>query len=261
MVTRVMLFALILVIPLISDAHPRGRLVEYSEGGQVLEGYLTFDPAKVTSTTPAVLVVHEWMGLNDYAKKRADQLAALGYIAFAVDIYGKGIRPRSREEAGKLAGQYRGDRALFRRRVLAGFNYLRSVNKVDTSRIAAIGYCFGGTGVLELARSGAPVAGVVSFHGGLDSPTPQDAKNILGKVLVLHGADDPAVPPAQVNAFMEEMRATDVDWQFHAYSDAVHAFTNPEAGNDPSRGAAYNERADKRSWQEMLLFFEELFKR
>lgn len=259
MIARILCLALVLVFPLLAHAHPKGKLVEYSEGGQVLEGYLSMDPAKVRKGAPAVLIVHEWMGLNDYAKRRADQLAALGYVAFAADIYGKGIRPSTREEAGKLAGTYRGDRALFRRRVNAGLDYLRSVKQVNDSKIAAIGYCFGGTGVLELARSGANVAGVVSFHGGLDSPTPNDAKNIKAEVLVLHGADDPSVPPQQVNAFMEEMRAADVDWQFHAYSDAVHAFTNPDAGNDPSKGAAYNERADKRSWQEMLLFFKEIF--
>lgn len=253
-----LLFFSSLLISVEVSAHPRGRLVEYSEGGRTLEGYLTFDPAKVKKNTPAVIVVHEWTGLNDYAKQRADQLAEMGYIAFAADIYGKGVRP-AREEAGKISGLYKNDRALFRRRVNAALDYLRMVKHVDDAKIAAIGYCFGGTGVLELARSGADVAGVVSFHGSLDSPTPEDAKNIKAKVLVLHGADDPGVPPAQVNAFMDEMRAADVDWQFHAYSNAVHAFTNRSAGNDNSKGAAYNELADKRSWEEMKLFLKEIF--
>jgi dienelactone hydrolase len=199
-------------------------------------------------------------GLNDYAKRRVEQLAELGYVAFAADIYGEGRIAVDIEEARQLSGTYKGDRPLFRARVAAGLETLKAQPSVDPARVAAIGYCFGGTAVLELARGGAEVAGVVSFHGGLDSPTPEDAKNIRAKVLVLHGADDPLVPPAEVLAFEEEMRQGGVDWQLISYGGAVHGFTNPASGDDPSgRGVAYNAVADARSWAAMRQFFAELF--
>lgn len=204
--------------------------------------------------------MHEWKGLNPYAVRRAEGLAKLGYVALAIDMYGKGVRAKTREEAGALAGIYVKDRKLMRARALAGLEVLRRHPRVDPTRLGAIGYCFGGTTVLELARSGADLRGVVSFHGNLSTPTPEDARNIRGKVLALHGADDPSGPPDVVAAFQEEMRQGRVDWQFVAYGGAVHAFTNPEAGNDPSTGAAYNEKADLRSWQAMESFFREIFR-
>lgn len=234
--------------------------VEYRQGETVLQGFLAYDDA-LEGRRPGVLIVHQWMGVTDYERRRAEQLAALGYVAFAVDVYGKGVRPADTAEAGKLAGRYKGDRQLLRERVAAGLAALRSDERVDPDRIAAIGYCFGGTAVLELARSGADVAGVVSFHGGLDSPKPEDGRRIKAKVLVLHGADDPYVPDADIAAFQKELRDAQVDWQMVYYSGAVHAFTQPQAGNDPSRGAAYDERADRRSWQAMRTFFEEIFAR
>lgn len=232
--------------------------VEYRHGDVVLQGFLAYDDA-LEGRRPGVLIVHQWMGVTDYERRRAEQLAALGYVAFAVDVYGKGVRPTDTAEAGKLAGRYKGDRELLRERVAAGLAALRSNERVDPDRIAAIGYCFGGTAVLELARSGADVAGVVSFHGGLDSPKPEDGRRIKARVLVLHGADDPYVPDADIAAFQKELRDAKVDWQMVYYSGAVHAFTQPQAGNDPSRGAAYDERADGRSWQAMRTFFEEIF--
>ena len=183
-----------------------------------------------------------------------------GYNVFAADIYGKGIRPQTPREAGAEAGKYKNDRALFRARVRAGLAALAGQDRTDPKRIAAIGYCFGGMGVLELARSGADLAAVVSFHGGLSSPTPEDARNIKAKVLVLHGADDPNVPPKEVAAFEEEMRQGGVDWQLIAYGGAVHAFTDWQAGNDNAKGAAYNAQADRRSWEAMKQFFAEVFK-
>jgi dienelactone hydrolase len=237
----------------------RTEVVEYKYGDVVLEGYLAYDDA-VKGKRPGVIVVHEWWGLNPYARMRTEQLAKLGYIAFAIDIYGKGVRAKDSKEAASLAGLYRADRPLMRARANAGLEVLKKHPLTDVNRIAAIGYCFGGTVVLEMARSGAELAGVVSFHGGLSTPNPSDAKNIKGKVLVLHGADDPAVPPDQVIAFQDEMRKAGVDWQMVIYGGAVHSFTNPEAGNDPSRGAAYNEKADKRSWEAMKTFFGEIFK-
>jgi dienelactone hydrolase len=238
----------------------RTEVVPYKQGNAQLIGFLAYDDT-VKGPRPAVLLVHEWWGLNDYIKRRTEQIASLGYIAFAVDIYGNGFVTKDPNEAGAMAGKFRGgDRKLLRERVNAGLQVLMNHPLAGKQRIAAIGYCFGGTTVLELARSGAAIAGVMSFHGGLDTPNPEDAKNIKAKVLVLHGADDPNVPAAQVSAFQEEMRKAKVDWQMVIYGGAVHSFTNPDSGSDPSRGVAYNEKADKRSWEHMKVFFAEIFK-
>ncbi len=234
------------------------RAVEYEAGETTLIGYLAYDDAK-PGQRPGVLVVPDWMGLGDFAKKKAQELAELGYVALAVDMYGDGLIAADQEEAGRLAGALKGNRAEMRARARAGLETLAKQPQVAPGKLAAIGFCFGGTTVLELARSGAPVAGVVSFHGGLDTPDPADAKAIRGKVLVLHGADDPLVPPPEVTAFEDEMRRGKVDWQLVAYGGAVHSFTNPKAGVDPSRGAAYNETAAKRAWRAMRDFFAEIF--
>jgi len=240
-------------------AEIKKEAIEYKHGDVVLEGYLAYDDA-VQGKRPGVLVVHEWRGLNDYGKRRAEQLAELGYIAFALDMYGKGVYAKDHEEAGKLSGIYRSDRQLMRDRARAGLEILKNHSLTDQRRMAAIGYCFGGTTVLELARGGEELLGVVSFHGSLNTPTPEDAKNIKGKVLVLHGANDKFISQEDITAFQEEMRKADVDWQMVFYGGAVHSFTVPEAGNDPSKGMAYNEKADKRSWEEMKQFFNEIFK-
>ncbi|WP_066424869.1 dienelactone hydrolase family protein [Anabaena sp. 4-3] len=235
------------------------RTVEYKQGNTVLEGYLAYDDA-IKGKRPGVLVVHEWNGLQSYAKQRAEQLAKLGYVAFAADIYGKGIRPKNAEESAAQAKIYRQDRQLLRARANAGLQVLQKNPLTDVKRIAAIGYCFGGGTVLELARSGANIAGVVSFHGNLDTPNPADANNIKAKVLVLHGADDPFVPEEQITAFENEMRQANVDWQFISYGRTVHSFTNPEAKGE-IKGAEYNPIADQRSWQAMRQFFAEIFKK
>ncbi len=256
---KVLLFLLLALsasIPV--QAAVETKTVEYRQGDTRMVGYLAY-PKDAAGSLPGVLVVHEWLGLNDYAKHRAEQLAELGYIALAADIYGDGKIAADVKEAGKLAGTYKSDRPLLRARVAAALAALKAQPGVVPDKIAAIGYCFGGTTVLELARSGANVAGVVSFHGGLDTPTPQDAKNIHAKVLALHGADDPYVPADQVAAFESEMRQGGVDWQLIAYGGAVHGFTNPANGGDNSKGAAYNAAADARSWAAMRYFFEELF--
>nr|AMK59437.1 dienelactone hydrolase [uncultured bacterium UPO64] len=242
----------------IAHASLKTQNIEYRDGDQLLEGYLAYDAAR-SGKRPAVLIVHDWMGVGPYVKQRAEQLARLGYVAFAVDIYGKGVRPASPEAAGAQAGKYKQDRALFRSRLNAGYQAMLSQRQTDPARTAAIGYCFGGTGVLELARSGADIDGVVSFHGGLDSPAPADGKNIKAKVLILHGAEDPFVPVKDIDAFLTEMRAANVDWQMISYGGAVHSFTNPAAGSDPSTGAAYNAAADRRSWLAMRQFLDELF--
>ena len=254
-----LLLCLVAAIALTARAEIVSKTVEYREGDTVLEGLSVFDDSS-SGKRPAVLVVHQWKGVSDYEKKRATMLAELGYNVFAVDIYGKGIRPKDPKDAAAEAAKYKENRSLLRARVQAGLKMLREHNLTDTSRIAAIGYCFGGTTVLELARSGAGVSGVVSFHGGLNTPTPADAKNIKAKVLALHGADDPFVPQKEVEAFGQEMRDGKVDWQLVAYGGSVHSFTDWNAGADNSKGAAYNERADKRSWEAMKQFFAELFK-
>jgi dienelactone hydrolase len=233
--------------------------IEYKHGDTVLEGYLAYD-SSIIGKRPGVLIVHQWKGLTDYEKKRAAMLAKLGYNVFALDIYGKGIRPQSSQEAGAQAGKYKSNRELLRARAQAGLAVLQKHELTDPKRVAAIGYCFGGTTVIELARSGADVAGVVSFHGGLDSPHPEDGRNIKCKVLALHGADDPNVPPKDLAAFEDEMRQAKVDWQLVKYGGAVHSFTDWNAGDNPQQGAAYNEKADRRSWEAMKEFFAEIFK-
>lgn len=253
-----LLSAILLVGTAYVQAAVHTEVVEYTDGDKRLQGYLAYDEA-IDTERPGVLVVHEWTGIGDYVRRRTEQLAELGYVAFAADIYGKGIRPETTAEASEQASIYRQDRQLMRSRANAGLDLLRDHPLSDPERLAAIGYCFGGGVVLELARSGADVAGVASFHGNLDTPDPEDAENILAKVLVLHGGADPYVPVEQVLDFQEEMREADVNWQMNIYGNAVHSFTNPASGDDPSQGAAYNAQADRRSWQALLMFFEEIF--
>ncbi len=236
----------------------RTEKLEYKHGSVVCEGYLAYDDAS-KEKRPGVIIVHEWTGLGPYVMKRAEQVAELGYVALAVDIYGKGVRAKTPEEAGKLAGKYKGDRKLLRDRAAAGLDALTKNALVDSKNVAAMGYCFGGTTALEMARSGADLKGVVSFHGSLGTPNLEDAKNIKGKVLALHGADDPFVPREELLGFIDEMKKAGADWQVSMYSKAVHGFTMADAGNDPSKGMAYNEEADRRSWGEMQMFFKEIF--
>jgi len=255
------LFTMLLVLLCtgIARAAIHTETVEYKHGDTTLEGFVAYDDS-LKSARPGVLIVHQWKGLTDYEKKRAEMLAQLGYVAFAADIYGKGVRPKTTEEAGAQAGKFKSNRDLLRARVRAGLDALRKQPQLDPKRIAAIGYCFGGTTVIELARSGADIAGVVSFHGGLDSPKPEDGRNIKCKVLALQGADDPFVPAKDLAAFEDEMRNAGVDWQLIKYGGAVHSFTDWDAGSLNLKGAAYNEKADKRSWEHMKLFFGEIFR-
>ena len=231
--------------------------VEYSAGDAVMEGFVAYDDA-ATKARPGILIVHDWMGLGQYTKDKAMQLAKEGYVAFAVDIYGKGMLPADAKAAKLISTKYKSDRPLLREHIRAAYDRLAGMKQVNPAKILVMGYCFGGTTALELARSGAPLAGTASFHGGLSSPTPEDAKNIKGRVLVMHGADDPNVPPAEVQAFKDEMKNANVDMKFIAYPGAVHAFTNPAAGNDNSKGAAYNAEADKASWAEFEKFAKEV---
>lgn len=255
---KMMLITFAVFATLVARAEIRTETIEYKDGETTLEGHLAYDPA-LAGKRPAVLVVHQWKGITDGEKKRAEMLAKLGYVAFCADIYGKGVRPKSVQEAGAQAGKYKSDRALLRQRANAGLNWLKQHERVDAKRIAAIGYCFGGTTVIELARSGAGVSGVVSFHGGLDSPTPTDGKNIKCRVLALHGADDPFVPEKDLAAFETELREAGVDWQLIKYGGAVHSFTDWSADGS-MKGAKFDARADARSWEDMRQFFAELFK-
>jgi dienelactone hydrolase len=230
--------------------------VDYRHGDTVLKGYLAYDDS-IQEIRPGVLVVHCFRGLRDFVKERTELLAGLGYIAFALDMYG--VIPKDDQEAFTLAKTFGQDRPLMRSRANAGLEILKKHRLTDVKRIGAMGYCFGGGGVLELARNGAEIVGVVGFHANLETPNRDDAKNIKGKVLILHGADDPLVPMDHVLAFQEEMRKAKVDWQMVFYGGAVHAFTMPEVGTDYSKPAAYNEKADQRSWEAMKTFFREVF--
>jgi dienelactone hydrolase len=235
------------------------RSVDYTdEKGTALQGYVVYDDVN-SEKRPGIVVVHDWRGLTDYARMRSDMLARLGYVAFAADIYGKGVRPQSVAEYGQQAGIYKGDRSLFRERERAAYQTLLKQPLVDSSRVGAIGYCFGGTGVIEMARDGLDLKGVVSFHGGLDSQPLASGATIKAKVLALCGADDPFEPAADMAAFEQQLRENNVDYQIVKYGHAVHAFTDPGVDAFHLDGAKYNAPADRRSWQAMCDFFAELF--
>jgi len=248
----------VLVCGTAAFAGVKTEVIDYKHGDARLEGYLAYDDS-AAGKRPGVLVCHEWWGYNEYARKRAEQLAELGYVAFALDMYGEGVQAKDAQEAADKAAVFKKDRSLMRARAMAGLDVLRRHPKVDADNLAAIGYCFGGTTALELARAGADLKGVVSFHGGLDTPDPADAKHIRGKILVLTGADDPVVPPQQVAAFESEMKEAKIDCNVISYPGAVHGFTNPASGDDPKKGVAYNKEADEKSWAEMKAFFEKIF--
>lgn len=245
---------------LAASAHAKlvSKTVLYRDGGQVLEGYMVFDDAK--SNRPCVLIFHDWDGLGAYEKMRAQMIAKLGYTVLAADVYGRRIRPKNQQQSAAESSKYGKDRRLARRRAMAAFRYVAGQKQVDRNRIAAIGYCFGGMIALELGRAGAPLKGIAPFHGNLSNPTPADARNIKGAVLVLHGADDPLVPKAQVTAFEREMKRANKPYRIIAYPGAVHSFTIKEAGNNKASGVAYNADADRKSWGEMVSFFRRVLR-
>jgi len=250
--------AAVAVFSAAAAAAVRTEIVQYNQGGTRLQGYVAYDDA-VEGKRPGIVVVPEWWGLNDYAKRRARMLAQLGYVAFAADMFGEGKTTNDPNEAAQWSGALKKDRPLLRQRVRAALDALKARPQVDPGKTSAIGYCFGGTSVIELARSGADVKGVVSFHGGLDAPDPSAGKNIRCRVLVCHGANDSFESPRDMEAFQKEMRDNHVDWQMNIYGNAVHSFTNPDADKHGIPGIAYNREADQRSWQEMQLFFHDLF--
>ncbi|GAA2750314.1 dienelactone hydrolase family protein [Amnibacterium kyonggiense] len=232
-----------------------GQDVDYEADGVRYRGYVA-RPADATGPLPAVLVVHDWLGVTDATRMRCDMLARIGYLAFAADVYGADVRP-SEADAAKVAGSYYGDQTTWRAHLQAALDRLTAEPDADQDRLAAIGYCFGGSSALQLARVGAPLKAVVSFHGGLSTGPEGEAEAIRAKLLVLTGGADPVVPDDAVKAFEDELRgAPAVDWQVVTYSGAMHAFTVPTA-DAPDHGAAYDERADRRSWTAMKDFFAE----
>src|SRR5450432_484834 len=237
-------------------AEIRTAAIEYHDGETLLEGYLAYDDA-TQDVRPAVLVAPEWWGLDDYPKHRAEQLARMGYVAFVIDMYGKGKVTSDPKQAGEWATPFLSDRKSMRQRAQAGLDMLMNQKYVDKDRVAAIGYCFGGSVALELARAGTPLAGVIAFHGNVTRTENEGPDNIRAKVLICHGADDPMVPMAAVAGFEDEMKAAKADYQINVYSGAMHAFTNPKADEYHIAGVGYNAEADKRSWMALNDFFAE----
>lgn len=231
------------------------ELIEYNNGE--FQGYLV-SPKNVKANTPAILMIHNWMGVSDETKYQAERFADLGFIVLTADIYGKGIRPKDQKEAGTLATKYKTDRKLFRERMNLALNFLKQQKNVNKDKISAVGYCFGGTGVIELARSGAAIKSAISFHGGLDSPSPTDGKNIKAEILAHHGAIDPYVKAEDLAAFENEMKTNKIKYQLIKYDGAVHSFTDKGAGTDVSKGAAYNEAADKKSFETTKAFLKKM---
>ena len=233
--------------------------IDYRDGALTCKGYVAYDD-KIQGKRPGILVVHEAWGLGPHAMERARMLAELGYVALAADMYGDRRQVTSMESMMEVIGDLRSNPAKLRARASAALEALRAHPQVDSNKIGGIGFCFGGTTVLELARGGYPVKAVVSFHGGLETAAPAEKGAVKTKVLVCTGADDPMIPPDQVVAFEEEMRKAEADWQVIAYGNTVHSFTNKEAGKVvPLPGLAYSASTDKRSWAAMRGHFDEAF--
>ena len=230
--------------------------IPYYDDDLELEGHLVYDDSQ-GGKRPAVLICHAIRGQDEFVLSKAEEMGKEGYVGFALDMYGKGLTFETIEDAGEIHDEFEKDRMKLRHRVNLGLSALSSQDVVDSDRIGAIGYCFGGMCALELARSGAAVRGVVSFHGLLDTRRMEDAQNIQCKVLALHGYEDPLTRD-QVEGFQQEMNQAAVDWQLHVYGGACHSFTNP-AANQPERGLRYDPSANRRSWRAMMNFFQEIF--
>lgn len=241
-----------------ASAEIQTKTIEYQVGGVTCKGYLAYDDS-VQGKRPGVLVVHEWWGLDSFTKRKTEQLAKSGFVAFAVDLYGEGQITDQPQKAGQLAGAVKKDREVWLARAKAGWQVLLKQPQVEADATAAIGFCFGGTTVLEMARSGIPLRGVVSFHGDLSTSQPAQMGLVKAKVLVLHGAEDPFVPQDAVSRFMQEMRDAKANWQLVQYSGAVHSFTNPDVDRHRIDGAKYDLETDRRSFAAMRQFFEEIF--
>jgi dienelactone hydrolase len=253
-----MVLILLSILAATANAEVVTRSVSYTQGGADLEGYLAYDDA-ISGKMPGVLVVHEWWGLNDYARGRAEKLAQLGYAAFAVDMYGKGKATQHPDQAGAWMKAVTDNMDAWQKRALAGLEILKKQPQVDPDRLAAIGYCFGGATVQVLAYSGADLKGVVSFHGSLVPPSEAQAKQTKAKMLICHGALDPMNQPEALSKYITALNASTIDWQLVAFGNTRHAFTNPDAGNYGMAALAYNPASDRRSWQYMQYFFDEIF--
>jgi len=234
------------------------KTISYQEDGASLQGYLAYDNV-LKGKRPGVLVVHEWWGLNDYARKRATQLAAMGYVAFALDMYGKDKVADHPEQAKEFMKKVTQNVDTWQKRALAGLEILKKQPNTDSNRIAAIGYCFGGSTVQQLAYSGADIRGIVSFHGSLIPPTESAVKQTKAKILICHGASDPYTKPEALQTYLTTMNASGIDWKMSIYAHAKHAFTNPDADNYGMAALGYNRTADRRSWEDMKQFFNEIF--
>ncbi len=257
------IMALISVTAGTAAAEPKivGKVVKYNAQGVVMKGYLAYDE-KIKGKRPGVLVVHEWWGLNDYARKRARMLAELGYTSLAVDMYGDGKVAAHPSDAGRFSSETMKNFDMAKARFLAAMDTLKKQPTVDPSRIAAIGYCFGGGVVLNMARQGVDLRGVASFHGSLTAVKPAEPGAVKAKILVLHGADDKFVKAEQIENFKEEMKAAGADFRFISYPGAIHSFTNPDAdelGRKFNIPIGYNREADRRSWEELKTFMKKIF--
>ena len=262
---KMVILVLVLGITGVAYGAPKiiGQSVDYTSQDVTLKGYLAFDE-NLEGKRPGVLVVHEWWGLNEYARKRAQMLAELGYVALAVDMYGDGKTAMHPDDAGKFSSELMKNFDVARTRFLAAIDFLKQQSMVDSANIAAIGYCFGGGVVLNMARQGADLRGVASFHGSLGAVKPAQKGQVKAKILVLHGAEDKFVKPEQIEAFNKEMSEAGVDYQFISYPGAVHSFTSPDAdalGKKFNLPLAYNADADKKSWDELKIFLKKIFEK
>jgi dienelactone hydrolase len=254
--TGIILLA-VLLLAATAQAKIITQTVAYNQGGVALEGHLAYDDA-VSGKRPGILVVHEWWGLNDYARSRAELLAKMGYVAFALDMYGKGKSTDHPDQASAWMKSVNSNMDQWVQRAVAGLDVLKKQPQVDTTRLAAIGYCFGGATVQVMAYSGADLKGVVSFHGSLIPPSEEQARRTRAKILICHGAQDPMNQPEAMTAYVQGMNATSIDWQMIAYGGTRHSFTNPEADKHGMAALAYSPSADRRSWQHMGVFFNEV---
>lgn len=260
MITRFILIALILAgSASTAQAEVITKTISYQHDGVNLEGFLAYDDS-VKGKRPALLVVHEWWGLNDYVRSRAEQLARMGYVAFALDMYGKGKVTRHPSQAGEWMKQIRSNVYQWQQRALAGLEVLKNDPRTDPDRIAAIGYCFGGATVQQLAYSGANIKGVVSFHGSLLLPMSDQIQKVKAKILICHGAADPFTKTAEIGQYISAMERAGLDYKMIIYAGAKHGFTNPGADKFGMDAVKYSKSADLRSWVDMKVFFAEIFR-
>lgn len=258
MKTRLLSIVFIFILYGTASAKVLTKPITYMQDGVTLQGTLAYDDA-ISGKVPGILVVHEWWGLNAYARSRAEKLAKMGYVAFALDMYGKGKHTEHPDQAAAWMKAVNSNIQLWQQRAIAGLDVLKSQPQVDPDRLAAIGYCFGGATVQVLAYSGAHLKGVVSFHGSLVPPSAEQGARTRAKMLICQGAQDPFNPPDAVTGFIKAMNATSIDWQMIIYGNTRHGFTNPDAGKYGMAALAYNPSSDRRSWQHMTQFFHELF--